>query len=79
MTEETIERLLVIALALIVIIISGIIYQGKVDEQAEQYNNGIHSVDGGKWVLTCVTRRGGEYVYTCDHCHDQLTTLQKFE
>lgn len=78
MTEETTARWVVIILALVAIIITGIVYQGQIDEQAQQYNNGIHSIDGGKWVLTCTLRHGGEYVYTCDHCHAQLTTLKKF-
>lgn len=78
MTEETIARWVVIIFALAAIIITGIIHQGIIDKQAEQYNNGIHSIDGGKWVLTCISGRGGEYVYTCDHCHEQLTTLKKF-
>lgn len=78
MTEEAIGRWIVIILTLIAIIIAGIVHQGQIDEQAKQYNNGIHSTDGGKWVLTCISGRGGEYVYTCEHCHEQLTTLKKF-
>lgn len=78
MTEETTARWIVIILALVAIIITGVVHQGKIDKQAEQYNSGIHSIDGGKWVLTCISGRGGEYVYTCDHCHAQLTTLKKF-
>lgn len=78
MTEETIGRWVVIILALIAIIIVGTVHQGKIDKQAEQYNNGIHSIDGEKWVLICTSRRGGEYISTCDCCHEQLTTLKKF-
>lgn len=43
-------------------------------KDAQLYNNGIHSIDGGKWIYKDTSGKyGGYYTFECSKCGEFVT------
>ena len=74
--KKNIRNYIILAALTIILIFGCIIWGIGIGQQATKYNNGIHAADEGRWVLTYIYK--GAYTYTCDHCHEQITTWCRF-
>ena len=57
---------------IVALCVSGAVYQQKKDAQI--YNNGVHSIDGGTWIYKDTSGRyGGYYTFECSKCGELVT------
>lgn len=52
--------------------VAGAVCQQKKDTQL--YNNGVHAIDGGKWIYKDTSGRYGDcYTFECSKCGELIT------
>ena len=59
-------------IVIVALCVSGALYQQKKDAQI--YNNGVHSIDGGTWIYKDTSGRYGDcYTFECSECGEIIT------
>lgn len=57
---------------IVALCVTGVVYQQKKDAQI--YNNGIHSIDGGEWIYKDTSGKyGNYYTFECLKCGEIVT------
>ena len=63
---------------IVALCVSGALYQQKKDAQI--YNNGVHSIDGGTWIYKDTSGRYGDcYTFECSECGEIITLCGSME
>lgn len=71
-TSTFILSYIITFIIIVTLCVTGVIYQQKKD--AQLYNNGIHSIDGGKWIYKDTSGKYGDYyTFECSKCGEFVT------